>query len=36
MYYKPAIDGYDPSRHSIEENKARLLSKWGHYLSETR
>lgn len=34
--YMPVTDGYDPSQHSIEENKARLFSKWEQYLSETR
>lgn len=34
--YMPVTDGYDPSQHSMEENKARLFSKWEQYLSETR
>ncbi len=36
VYYKPATDGYDPSQHSIKENKARLFSKWEQYLSEVK
>jgi hypothetical protein len=34
--YMPVTDGYDPSKHSIDENKARLFSKWEQYLSEAR
>ena len=34
--YMPVTDGYDPSQHSIEENKVRLFSKWEQYLSEAR
>ncbi len=34
--YMPVTDGYDPSQHSIEENKARLFSKWEQYLYEAR
>lgn len=34
--YMPVVDGYDPSQHSIEENKARLFAKWELYLSEAR
>jgi hypothetical protein len=34
--YMPVTDGYDPSNHSIEENKARLYSKWEEYLSKTK
>ncbi len=30
--YMPATDGYDSSRHSTEENMARLFSKWEQYL----
>ena len=34
--YMPVTDGYDPSKHSTEENKARLFSKWEQYLFKTR
>lgn len=34
--YMPVTDDYDPSRHSMEENEGRLLSKWEQYLSEAR
>ncbi|MGH8477564.1 MAG: DUF2247 family protein, partial [Methylococcales bacterium] len=34
--YMPVTDGYDPSQHSIEKNKARLFSKWKQYLSDAR
>lgn len=32
--YMPVTDGYDPSQHSIEENRARLFLKWEQYLYE--
>lgn len=32
--YMPATDGYDPSQHSLEENKDRLLKNWEQYLSQ--
>ena len=34
--YMPVTDGYDPSVHSVEENKARLFFKWRLYLSESK
>jgi len=34
--YMPVTDDYDPSQHSSEENKARLISKWEDYLIKTR
>ncbi|MCY1354542.1 hypothetical protein D9M68_271760 [compost metagenome] len=33
--YMPASDGYDPSQHSTEENRERLITNWGNYLSKT-
>ncbi|WP_282611297.1 DUF2247 family protein [Pelagibius sp. Alg239-R121] len=30
--YMPPTDGYDPSKHSPEENKQRMLGKWEEYL----
>lgn len=30
--YMPTSDGYDPRKHSIEENTDRLLLKWKQYL----
>jgi len=32
--YMPPTDGYDPSIHSAEENRKRLLSQWASYLIE--
>jgi len=30
--YMPPDDGYDPTRHSLEENEKRLLDRWREYL----
>ena len=33
--YTPPTDGYDPSKHTDEENEKRYNQKWGKYLRET-
>ena len=34
--YMPAIDSYDPSKHTQEENEQRLYQKWREYLIQAK
>ncbi|WP_142779261.1 DUF2247 family protein [Agrobacterium sp. T29] len=34
--YMPPKDGYDPTSHSLEENRSRLLMKWENYLNQEK